>query len=66
MFLSILVLSVAAILALIIGGPEKTGPIWTSVALVPFIGLPLSFLLIISLVILNAVRRGRAAKGARK
>lgn len=66
MFLAIVILSVAAILALIIGGPTKTGPIWTSVALVPFIGLPLSVLLIISLVISNAVRRGRAAKGARR
>ena len=66
MIVTILGLSVVAILALLIGGPTKSGDIWTTVALVPFIGIPLSFVLLIALIVLNAVRRGRAAKGAGK
>jgi hypothetical protein len=66
MFLTILGFSVVAIIALFIGGPDKAGAIWTAVALVPFIGIPLAFILLITLVVLNAVRRGRAAKGAGK
>ncbi|MCW2783210.1 MAG: hypothetical protein JWR35_3659 [Marmoricola sp.] len=66
MFGALLALSVIAIIALIVGGPTKSGAIWTAVALLPAIGIPLSLLLLISLVILNGVRRGRAAKGARK
>lgn len=66
MFLSMLGLAVVAIVALFIGGPTKTGSIWTAVALVPAIGIPLAFILLISLIVMNAMRRGRAAKGARK
>jgi hypothetical protein len=66
MFLTILGLSVVAIIALFIGGPTKSGDIWTAVALLPVIGIPLSFLLLIALIVMNAVRRGRAAKGAGK
>jgi hypothetical protein len=66
MFGSILGISVIALIALIAGGPTKSGAIWTAVALLPFIGIPLSLILLISLVILNGVRRGRAAKGAGK
>jgi hypothetical protein len=66
MMFSILGLSVIAIIALIVGGPTKSGAIWTSVALVPFIGLPLGFILLIVLVVLSSIRRGRAAKVASK
>jgi hypothetical protein len=65
-FFAILGMSVLAIVALIIGGPDKSGSIWTTVALIPFLGIPLSFLLLVSLLVLNGVRRGRAAKGAGK
>ena len=66
MFIAILGLSIAAMLAIIIVGANATGPIWSAVTLLPLIGFPIAILLLVSVVILNAVRRGRAAKGVRK
>lgn len=66
MFAAILGLSIIALFALFIGGPKATGDIWSAVALVPFLGFPIAILLLIALVVLNIVRRGRAAKVAGK
>jgi hypothetical protein len=66
MFAAILGLSVAGMIALIIAGGTANGPIWAAVALVVFLGLPISIVLLIVLLVLNAVRRTRAAKGAGK
>lgn len=37
--------------------------LWPVIMMVPTVGLPIGFVLIIALLILSAVRRGRAAKG---
>lgn len=66
MFTAILGISVIGLFALIIGGPAAKGDVWAAVALIPFLGFPLAILLLILLVILNIVRRGRAAKVAGK
>jgi len=66
MFAAILGLSIIALFALFIGGPKATGNVWSAVALVPFLGFPIAILLLIALVVLNIVRRGRAAKVAGK
>jgi hypothetical protein len=69
MVASIIGLSILAIVAILIGygtGVNKGGGIWQAVDLLPGIGLPIGFVLIIVLLVLNAVRRTRAAKGAGK
>jgi len=38
--------------------------IWPTVFMVPYVGLPLAFLMIVALLVSNGVRRSRAAKGA--
>lgn len=70
MVAAIIVMSLASFVALIIGtavGVEReefsTG-IWPAVTVLPLIGLPIGFVLIIVLLIVSAVRRGRAAKDA--
>jgi uncharacterized membrane protein len=70
MVASIIVLSLAAFIALIVGtGAGLTGSdfaqgIWPTVVVLPLIGLPIGFVLIIVLLVVSAVRRGRAAKDA--
>lgn len=70
MVASIVVLSLAAFIALIAGtamGLERddfTQGIWPTVTILPLIGLPIGFVLIIVLLVVSAVRRGRAAKDA--
>lgn len=70
MVAAIIVLSLASFVALIIGtaaGVQReefaTG-VWPVVTVLPLIGLPIGFVLIIVLLIVSAVRRGRAAKDA--
>jgi len=70
MVAAIVVVSVASFVAVIIGtaagiGREElaTG-IWPFVTILPLIGLPIGFILIIVLLVVSVVRRGRAAKGA--
>lgn len=58
---------VVIIIATIAGAGEDGGfgeGIWPVVMAVPTYGLPIGFVLLIVLLILSAVRRGRAAKGA--
>jgi uncharacterized membrane protein len=65
MIAAIVGLSILAFLAVIIAtasglkGNEFTGGFWQVVALLPSVGLPLGFLMIIVLIILSARRRGR-------
>jgi hypothetical protein len=66
MFAAIVGISVIAMIALLIAAGNAKGPIWASVALLPLIGLPIAIILLVVLLVLNAVRRGRAAKGADK
>jgi uncharacterized membrane protein len=70
MVAGIIVLSLAAFIALIVAtgmGLERddfTSGIWPAVTVLPLIGLPIGFVLIIVLLVVSAVRRGRAAKDA--
>lgn len=70
MVAGIIVLSLAAFIALIIatgmglGRDDFTSGIWPAVTVLPLIGLPIGFVLIIVLLVVSAVRRGRAAKDA--
>lgn len=67
---SIVILSLAAFVGLIIGtavGLERDDfaqGIWPVVAVLPLIGLPIGFVLIIVLLVVSALRRGRAVKDA--
>jgi uncharacterized membrane protein len=70
MVAGIIVLSVASLFAVLIGvnmglkGDDFTSGIWPAVTVLPLIGLPIGFVLIIVLLVVSAVRRGRAAKDA--
>jgi len=70
MVASIIVLSLASFIALIAGTAAGLGReefalgIWPAVTILPLIGLPIGFVLIIVLLVVSAVRRGRAAKDA--
>ena len=70
MVAGIVVLSLASFIALIAAtaaGLERddfTQGIWPAVTILPLIGLPIGFVLIIVLLVVSAVRRGRAAKDA--
>jgi uncharacterized membrane protein YdjX (TVP38/TMEM64 family) len=66
MFASILVLSIVAIIALFIGNASAKGGFWPVVQILPLIGLPLAILLLITLLVLTAIRRGRDARDADK
>jgi hypothetical protein len=69
MVASILGLSILAIIAVLIGYGTKLNNgagIWQIVDLLPGIGLPIGFVLIVVLLVMTAVRRTRAAKDASK
>lgn len=66
-----ILLSIVAFFAIIIGTAVGAGAdngfsqgVWPTVFLLPLIGLPIGFLLIVGLLVLSGVRRSRAAKGA--
>jgi hypothetical protein len=62
---STLGLSVLCIIALFVAqlfDVSPTGGAWPIVAVLPIIGLPLSMLLIIVLLVMGVLRRGREAK----
>ncbi|MFU8946224.1 multidrug ABC transporter ATPase [Mycetocola zhadangensis] len=68
MLLGLVLLSVVTFLAIIIGtwqgmgSADFAGGIWPVVVMVPYIGLPLAFLLLITLMITSMVRRSRDNK----
>lgn len=70
MVAGIIVLSLASFVALLVGtsmGLERedfTQGLWPVVTILPLIGLPIGFVLIIALLVVSAVRRGRAVKDA--
>ena len=62
-------LSLIAFLAVIIGGAtnaDYSQGVWPVVFILPGIGLPVGFILIIVLLVLSSVRRAREAKDASK
>ena len=64
---AIIGLSLLSIIALLIGGAvgaSQSGGIWTTVAMIGFVGLPIAFLLIVVFLILSTVRRRRLAQDA--
>lgn len=68
MILSTFVLSIIAVFTALIGigaGADGSTGIWPFIVILPSIGLPITFLLIIVLVITSAVRRGRATRADR-
>jgi hypothetical protein len=65
-------LSILAFLAIIIGtgvglkAADFSAGIWPVVFVLPLVGLPVGLVLLIALVIISGIRRGREAKDARK
>ncbi len=67
MVAAVILVSLASFVALIIGtgaSIDFTTGIWPFVVVLPLVGLPIGFVLIIALLVVSAVRRGRAAKDA--
>lgn len=70
MVAGIIVLSLASFVAVIIATASGLDPrgfasgVWPVITLLPLIGLPIGFVLIITLLVVSAVRRGRAARDA--
>jgi uncharacterized membrane protein len=67
MTVTIVVLSIIAIFANLIGagaGADLSTGIWTTVAVLPLVGLPLGMILIIALLIVSGRRRAREAASA--
>ena len=73
MIAATIVLSILAFLAIIIGTSLGAGAdngfsqgVWPTVFILPLIGLPFGLVLIVVLLVVSALRRGRAVKGAGK
>lgn len=70
MVAGVIVISLASFIAVIAGTSaglderQFTGGIWAWITMLPLIGLPIGFVLIVVLLVVSAVRRGRAAKDA--
>lgn len=65
MALGIAVISVLCLFAIIIAtgaGLRPATGVWPIVAVVPMVGLPIAFLLILALLITSIVRRGKAGR----
>ena len=69
MFVAIVGLSILAFIAVMIGTAAGAGAndgfsqgIWPLVIMLPWFGLPVAFLLLIALLIVNGVRRARAGR----
>ncbi len=71
MIAAIVALSLICFIAIIVAtaaGMQETllaGGIWSVIAVLPMIGLPLAFVLIIVLLLVSVTRRSRAAKDVR-
>jgi FtsH-binding integral membrane protein len=69
MSIGLVVLSIVCFFAVMIGTAtgmaqeDFAGGVWPVVALLPMIALPLAFLVIVALLIMNMVRRARANRG---
>ena len=65
MLIGVFVVSIIALFTVLIAtwaGADFGGSVWPVVAMTPYFGLPLAFLLLFSLLIIATVRRARAAK----
>jgi Ni/Fe-hydrogenase subunit HybB-like protein len=69
MFVAIVAISILAFIAVMIGTANGAGEndgfsqgLWPLVLTLPLFGLPIAFLLLIALLIVNGVRRSRAAR----
>lgn len=67
MSLGLFVLSIVCFFAVIIAGPagvvDLSVGLWPVAVVLPMIALPLAFLLMLAVLIMSFVRRGRANKG---
>jgi len=60
-------LSLVSIIAIMVGALQSadfTQGIWPTVAVLPLVGLPFTFILIIVFFVVTAIRRSRAARDA--
>jgi len=60
--------SILAILAVIIGsgaGADFSQGVWPTVGVLPLVGLPIGFVLIVVLVVVSGIRKSRAARDDR-
>jgi len=70
MMVAVIVISIAAFLAIIIGtatgmaGADFATGVWPAVFVAPFFGLPFAIVLLVALVIVSAKRRSREAAEA--
>ncbi|MGK9146371.1 multidrug ABC transporter ATPase [Plantibacter flavus] len=70
MVVTIVAASIAAFVAIMVGtatGLQQAdfgSGVWPFVAMVPYVGLPLAFVLVIALMIVGAVRRSRESRGS--
>ena len=62
--LGLSLISIIAIMIAAVQNVDFTQGIWSTVAVLPLIGLPFAFLLIIAFFIVTAIRRSRAAEDA--
>ncbi|MFT4220715.1 MAG: multidrug ABC transporter ATPase [Microbacterium sp.] len=68
MALGLTVLSIVCFFAVILARPagvtDFSAGLWPTVVLLPLVALPIAFLLIVALLVINFVRRSRANKGS--
>lgn len=67
MVASIIALSLLCFVVLLVAGlvgTDVSTGLWPVVAWIPYVGLPVGFLLIVTLLLLGVRRRGKAAKDA--
>jgi hypothetical protein len=66
MLIGVFVVSIVALFVVLIstwaGNTDFGGSIWPVVAMTPYFGLPIAFLLLFALLIIATVRRARSAK----
>jgi hypothetical protein len=66
MLIGVFAVSIVCLLVVLIatwaGNRDFGGSIWPVVAMTPYFGLPIAFLLLLSLLIVATVRRARAAR----
>ncbi|MFZ4893292.1 multidrug ABC transporter ATPase [Plantibacter sp. Mn2098] len=69
MVVTIVGVSIAAFVAVMIGTAtgmhqaDFAGGVWPFVTILPLVGLPIAFLLLIALMIVGAIRRSRESRG---
>ncbi|MFV0319511.1 MAG: multidrug ABC transporter ATPase [Microbacterium sp.] len=67
MSLGLIVLSIVCFFVVIAARPlgvtDFSGGLWPTITVLPLVGLPIAFLMIVALLIMNIVRRNRANRG---